>query len=285
MLQVDPTLTKLTKARKRSLTSAMLTIALLAALLFFSGKKFFKPVFPFISAELWWFPALILFFFLAIQLSAAQEGFLRRVESRRQATVQGDKRFLAAEQPKENVNVLTLPITFRLHLNNLPIISAFFVTPFVLFALVMLYRWLIQSIDLVNASLWISSGIFLVILLFLSLILYWQFTTEFMQVIEVSDEGLRTRYKGQKSTIRWNEARLFAFYGVFGDARGHGTQTYELSGSDIVVKWTEYQRKNRMWYLKTGLTFEEYRSQLVALNNVIAARTRLPLNDLRSMHR
>lgn len=285
MLQVDPTLTRLTKARKRSLTSAMLTIALLAALLFFSGKKFFKPVFPFISAELWWFPALILFFFLAIQLSAAQEGFLRRVESRRQATVQGDKRFLATEQPEGNANVLTLPITFRLHPNNPPIISIFFVTPFVLFALMVLYRWLIQPVDLVNVSLWIFSGLFLVILLFMSLILYWQFATEFMQVIEVSHEGLRTRYKGQKSTIRWSEARLFAFYGVFGDARGRGTQTYELSGSGVVVKWTEYQRKKRMWYLKSGMTFEEYRSQVVALNNVIAARTSLPLYDLRSMPR
>src|ERR1035438_687162 len=109
MLQVDPTLTKLAKARKRSLATALLTLALLAAMLLFSGKKFFKPVFPFISAGLWWFPALIMLFFLAIQLSAAQEGFLRRIEARRQAAFRGDKRFLDAEQPAANADALTLP--------------------------------------------------------------------------------------------------------------------------------------------------------------------------------
>ena len=125
MLAVDPTLTKLTKARKRSLATAMLTIALLAAMLLFAGKKFFKPTFPFISAELWWFPVLIVLYFLAIQLSAAQEGFLRRVEVRRQAAFLSPKRFLAPEQPARNVHALSLPIKFRLRLNRLAIISAF----------------------------------------------------------------------------------------------------------------------------------------------------------------
>ncbi len=281
MLQVDPTLTKLTKARKRSLATVMLTIALLAAMLLFAGKKFFKPVFPFISAQLWWFPALIVLFFLAIQLSAAQEGFLRRVESRRQAAFRGDQRFLASDQPEANANAMTSPITFRLRLNNLPLISAFIAPALVLCAIWILDRWLTQAPYIATMNFWIFPGIFVVALLVIFLTLYTLFATEFMQVIEVTDEGLRTRYKGQDSSILWSDARLFACYGIFGDARGRGTCTYELSGSEVVVKWTEYRRKNRMWHIKTDVNFEEYRRRMIALNEVIAARTDLQLYDVR----
>ena len=280
MLQVDPTLTKLTKARKRSLFSAMATIGLLVALLFFSGRKFFKPVFPFISAELWWFPALILLYFLAIQLSAAQEGFLRRVESRRQAAFRGDKRFLAVEQPEVNANALKLPTTFRVHLNNLPLISAFVVPALLVFATWLLYRWL-RAPDIATMSFWIFSSIFALALLVISLTLYWLFSTEFTQLIEVTDEGLRTHYKGQDNSIRWSDVHLFAYYGVFSDAHGRRTYTYEVSGSETVVKWTEYRRKNRMWFIKTNVPFEEYRKHMLALNGMIAARTSLQLHDLR----
>ncbi len=279
MLSPDPTLTKLAQARKRSLATAMLTIALLAAMLLFSGKKFFKPAFPFISANLWWFPALIVLFFLAIQLSAAQEGFLRRVELRRQAAFRSDEHFLAAEQPETNANALKLPITFRLRLNNLPLISAFAAPVLLIFAIWLLDRWLTRAPDIATLTFWIFSSIFVVALLVIFLTLYWLLSTEFTQVIEVSDEGLRTHYKGQDTHIRWSDARLFARHGVFGDAHGHRTFTYELSGSDIVVKWSVH--KNRMGFSKTDVPFEEYRKRMIALNEVIAARTGLQLYDLR----
>ncbi|MBV9615005.1 MAG: hypothetical protein JO031_06095 [Ktedonobacteraceae bacterium] len=281
MLQPDPTLTRLTKARKRSLATAMLTIALLAAMLLFSGKKLLQPAFPFIPAELWWFPALILLFFLAIQLSAAQEGFLRRVELRRQAAFRGDKRFLAPEQPEANTNSLPLPVTFRLRLNSFPLISALFVPILILFACWLLYRWLNHTPDTTTISFWLFPALSVVILLLMLITLYALFSTEFTQIIEVTDEGLRTRYKGHDSSIRWSDAQLFARYGVFGDARGRGTCTYELSDSQTVVKWTEYRRKNRMWHIKTDMSFEEYTRQMIALNEVVAGRTELELYDLR----
>ncbi len=281
MLQVDPTLTKLAQARKRSLATALLTLALLSALLLFSGKKFFRPVFPFISADLWWFPALIVLFFLAIQLAAAQEGFLRRTESRRQAAFLGEKRFLAAEQPEANANAMKLPATFRVHLNNQLLIGAFAVPMAVTFVIRYLSIWLARTPDSTSISFWLFSGIFVLALLLILLTGYWLFSTEVTQIIEVTDEGLRTRYKGQENSIRWADARLFACYGAFGDAHGRGVQTYELSGSEIVVKWAQYQRKNRMWFLEMDGEFEDYRRRMSALNEVIAARTDLQLCDLR----
>ena len=47
------------------------------------------------------------------------------------------------------------------------------------------------------------------------------------------------------------------------------------------MKWVEYQRKNRMWFIKVDGSFEEYRGQMVALHEVIVGKTGLKVCDLR----
>jgi hypothetical protein len=281
MLQVDPTLTRLIATRKRSLATIGLIILLLAAMFIFAGRRFFKPTFPFIAGEIWWLPLLLLFFWLAILLASAQEGFLRRVEARRQIAVQGNERFLAAEQPASIADALSPPVTFRLHLNKLYMTSILAIPALVLFASWVVYRWLTRSGDLIDGSFWITSAIFVAVLLFMLVTFYGLFSTEFLQFIEVTDEGVRTCYKGRVSSISWSDAKLFAFYGVFGDAHGDGTHTYELSGSKEVVKWTWYRRKNRLRHIRLDVSFDEYTRQMAALNKVVAARTGLLLHDLR----
>jgi hypothetical protein len=279
MLPVDPTLARLIATRKRSFATMGLVVLLLVAMFIFAGRRFFKAAFPFISAEIWWLPLLLLFFWLALLLASAQEDFLRRIEARRQEAVQENERFLAAEQPVAHASVPMLPVTLRLRLNGLHVMSFLFVPAFVLFASWIAYRGVTRLG--INGSFWLACGVFVIVLLLMSIVLYVLFSTEFLQYIEVTDEGLRTRYKGLVSLIRWSDARLFAFYGAFGDARGDGIQTYELSGSKDVVKWIWYRRKRRMWHVKLDVSFEEYTRQMVALNEAIASRTSLSLHDLR----
>ena len=83
----------------------------------------------------------------------------------------------------------------------------------------------------------------------------------------------------KKKTVRWDEALLFA-------VRGPRTAlskaiTYELASAKEVVTWKPLRRLH-WWSIERPIVpFEEYQGQMEALLSLIAARTHLPLYDVR----
>ena len=101
------------------------------------------------------------------------------------------------------------------------------------------------------------------------------------QQIEVTEHGLCARYAGRTGRVMWEEARLFALYGMFRAQKNGAALTYELSSPRDIVRWTWVQRTTYFLGLKPTLPLEEYNRQMQALLSLIAARTGLPLYDLR----
>jgi hypothetical protein len=80
-------------------------------------------------------------------------------------------------------------------------------------------------------------------------------------------------------TVHWEEARLFA-------VRGPTTPfvsavTYELASANEVVTWKPLRRLHWWSIERPVVPFEEYQRQMEALLSLIAAKTHLPLYDVR----
>lgn len=80
-------------------------------------------------------------------------------------------------------------------------------------------------------------------------------------------------------TIKWSEARLFAIY----PSRKPSDlpRYYELSGKDAIVRWRRMRPDAPFRFTKKPASFDEYDRQMEALLSLIAAKTGLPLYDLR----
>ena len=79
----------------------------------------------------------------------------------------------------------------------------------------------------------------------------------------------------------WQDARLFAcYYAPF-----TRELTCELSSGSSVARWSCAQRAGTPWQMWTAtVPFEEHRTQMQALAQVIVSRTGLNLYDLRQEH-
>jgi len=215
---------------------------------------------------------------LAFTLIFFQERFLRRIEQRRQEAAFGDQMLLAAEQPAPDATALSLPITIKQGMSKL------FVLTFVMDALIVdtLFGY-----PLMRNNPSIGSVIVICILVLITSIMFGVLVAmlyrEFDQQIDVTEEGLTSRYKGKVSSICWSEVTLFATYGAFETQRSKIVGIYELSGANSVVrwKWYKYKRKNLLMSLGPIISLDEYNRQMQALLSLVAAKTGLPLYDLR----
>jgi hypothetical protein len=98
------------------------------------------------------------------------------------------------------------------------------------------------------------------------------------QTIRVTEAGLTLR-SNDSHTIAWDDARIFAL--VSGRQQTHSTRIYAISSGRSTVRWTHRSRAH--WYSVTVpiTSDEEYQRQMEALLSYAAARTGLPLLDLR----
>lgn len=105
--------------------------------------------------------------------------------------------------------------------------------------------------------------------------------------IEVYDAGLRVVQGGHDTFIRWNEARLFAIFSPTLLSRRTGLPTsYELSSRYGIARLPRVYRKMTFSQFSLPIMvprvpFDEYDRQMDALLSLIAAKTGLPLYDLR----
>jgi hypothetical protein len=101
------------------------------------------------------------------------------------------------------------------------------------------------------------------------------------QTIDVTEQGLRARFGGQKGVVRWEEARLFAMYPTWGVRKSGSSITYELSSTTDIARWTWVLRPTFFpQYMVPTVPRDDYHRQMQALNALIVARTGLPLANL-----
>ena len=77
-------------------------------------------------------------------------------------------------------------------------------------------------------------------------------------------------------SLAWNDARFFSLHG---GVRSKRLFLYELSSMKGSVVWMELRSSSLL--LKPLVPFEYYQQQMNALSELVAAKTNLPLYDLR----
>ncbi len=270
MLPVDPMLAKLRRRRFWAILHMLLLPAGIILIVIGGISNSYS-----FGREFFWSGLLSI---LAFTFIFFQERFLRRIEQRRQEAAFGDQMLLAAEQPAPDATALSLPITIKQGMSKL------FVLTFVMDALIVdtLFGYpLIRN----NPS--IGSVIVICILALITSIFFVMLAAmlyrEFDQQIDVTEEGLTSRYKGKVRSIGWSEVTLFATYGAFETQRSKTVGIYELSGANSVVrwKWYKYKRKSFLMSIGPAISLDEYNRQMQALLSFVTARTGLPLYDLR----
>jgi len=99
------------------------------------------------------------------------------------------------------------------------------------------------------------------------------------QQMLIMDEGIIRVQSGRRSAVAWKDARVFAL--VEGGQRSDATAVYVLNSGKSTVRWTHHSLTH--WYSITAPTTsdEEYQRQMEALLSYAAARTGLPLLDMR----
>ncbi|HEX6477824.1 MAG TPA: hypothetical protein VF043_03190 [Ktedonobacteraceae bacterium] len=211
-----------------------------------------------------------------------QERFWRRVERRRQRAAQGDQTLLAKEQPGVDQKALSLPFTIGTRTSRKYLFAVMGFLGLLAVLAIVLYIFsdnsTQSSLDHFLYSLLPFMAIAVVVIgVLFAVVLFWRGRQE----IEVTESGLVTRFGGRVSKMDWNEAHLFAVYGVSGARNSGLASTYELSSANKIVRWIWVQRENYNLHLAPAVSRDEYNRQMEGLVSLVAAKTGLPLYDLR----
>jgi hypothetical protein len=214
-----------------------------------------------------------------------QRRYWEQIEQRRFAAIRGNRALLAVEQPVANPFALQLPCTIKSRPGKGGILFIIAISLIVALLLVGLPSWLNNNFLFFSSNrlynFLILFAIAASVMTILLLVLF--FSPIGTQKIVVTEQDLSVSAGGQKSTIRWEEARLFAVYNAFGAQKSGAVLTYELSSIRNIVRWSWVQRRDRFnMRLVPTIPLDEYNRQMQALNELIVARTGLPLSDLRT---
>jgi amino acid transporter len=214
----------------------------------------------------------------------------KRHEQCRQLAAQGNREqvTLAIAQPVPDA--FGLPFSTILNAKNrLSTYLLIFGLLFVLIAfLILMVEIMLAAILSHTSTIYVSratviiNAIILLTLLLLSGIGAVFARRQIVQQLEFTEVGLR-KHAGKKVTfVPWDEARLFAIISATPAVKktsGYPT-TYELSSAKEVLRWSTSEIMPS-FVGQTAVASDEYRRQMQALLSVIAARTGLPLYDLR----
>lgn len=204
-------------------------------------------------------------------------GVSRRRRQKRLRALQGDQELLFSTQPSRNEHALALPVTIEVKMR----MTSFFLLSTGLVILYLSLLALALSLQYVSFAalrflMLTNGGMLLSSLLFVWLVA--RIAARYAhQKITVTEQGITIRYRGKTRSLAWNEARFFSLHG---SARfGRTPLLYELASMKRSVVWV--QLRARSFWLRPLIPFEAYQQQMNALSALVAARTGLPLYDLR----
>ncbi len=215
--------------------------------------------------------------------------FYKRLERRRQAAVRGDHSLLATEQPVLDTTALPLPITIgqRLRWSTL-LISSGVIWLTILIVISAFIVFLLPSLpdyqSLIPGIVFIVLGASAIMTLLIEGPILAVFYIKAREQITVTEHGLiKVGVLRKVHSVSWEEARLFAIDGIYGSMKYPHPILYELSSARDIVRWGWMRRSNRrvLFIAQPTGSAEEYERQMQGLLSLIAARTGLPLYDLR----
>lgn len=189
------------------------------------------------------------------------------------------------EQPRTNEEALPQSATFALQPSSLAL-GVFIVAYLAICAFILVLIFAHTGMSWSDIAQVLGTIIGLVV--FFTLLIYFGSIYMRQQSIQVTEEGVTTRFWGQKRTLRWEDARTFATYRVQGvklvttQVTSNIGNIYELASEQIVVRWASLPAFPGSWLLASRSSFEEkdWNKLVSCLNQVVAARTLLPLLDL-----
>jgi hypothetical protein len=242
------------------------------------------------------FPSIIYFIIFATNIPGSisvikRVGYKERLEQRRQAAARGDQSLLAAVQPLQDATALPMPITLGRHHKGKIYILILTVNLLLLLILsIPLYIVLPHLFPLLPggslsqqafAMIILGSFVFLVLLVF-GLLLGILYAKEREQ-LTVTEYGLiKIGLWGKVQSMSWQEARLFAIDGMYGLKKIDRIipTRYELSSAHDILHWGPLL-DTAVVSGGVGNPLQARANYLQALHSLIAAKTELPLYDLR----
>ncbi|HZU65635.1 MAG TPA: hypothetical protein VFA09_00030 [Ktedonobacteraceae bacterium] len=302
---VEPTLTRLRVSRWLMLIGGGIMllgiVAIVISSLFDKSNPFPGSFFPFYVIFYFVYAVFMLFFFTRLYK------FWERLERRRQIAAAGDPSLLAAQQPRPDADALPVPTvigeaspaksntslrtTFKQRPNwkvFLIILGSFFVGMIVIAVLFFvffptLFPPLPHHHTLPSIFVIIVIAVFVVLMLLYGGLLFGVMYFKARQHLTVTENGLMMFGFLKVHSVPWQEAKLFAIDGLFGAKRYPHPTIFELSSANDIVRWTWMRRSSFrvVFYARPVLSEEEYNRQMESLLSFIAARTGLPLYDLR----
>jgi hypothetical protein len=194
----------------------------------------------------------------------------------------------AASQPMPNKAALTLSTVIHLRIRwsaALPWYALFLVVAMAvatgLTAGGMLPRNRLTGEPLDSPFVLLSITVFIGLICLMAMAVAVLFLPLRLQTLHIVEEGVaQTQARLRRvSAVTWENARVFALVG--GGRRPNSAATYMLSSGKRGVRWT--RRSRTRWYsIKAPATSDDdYQRQMDARLSYIAARTGLPLLDLR----
>ncbi len=211
-------------------------------------------------------------------------------EQRRARAILGDPELLAQEQPVPEAAALPLPTTLRLHMYEritLPLVLA----PLLMVFLIPIFVGLIsgtniqQHTSLAPPWYWLSTVSIIVFALaamvFLTFLMYVALRWQVLYKIAVDEHGITTTYHRITSQIDWQDAHFFVLIDL---KKNNPTRTYELSNEHTAVRWVCPPLRPRTPFAtpKMLTAYAAYQRDTQALLSLVAAKTALPLYDLRA---
>jgi hypothetical protein len=208
---------------------------------------------------------------------------LKRMEQKRQRALQGDSELLAEPQPPPNEYALDLPFTVIMRYKPrklIPLIGIIILFP-VMFLVIVLSNSTHTAFDpfVFTIPFFAISCIFCISVAALLIVQLIRGKPEGYQVTLTSDGIIDT----QNRRIAWKDARLFTIA-----SRGNRANEslypliFEVASADtrVRVMWLRSESA-RQAIIEPVVSYEEYERQMHSVLAVIAAKTGLPLYDLR----
>ena len=283
-VMVDPTIHRYQTAIRLIIVDALLWI--LIGILLIAGYKLNNgPTWlPFVSSLLIYIGFMSL---IALITMIPQGRYWKRQERRRQEAAQGAQALLAAEQPAPDANALTLPITIEQRPNRmLLLIPALIAVLAIVFAFSIVYIYpqsLSPHHSVPQSTLYAIAAVAFIALALLGGLLFFVTYYRVRQQITVTQDGILMLGVRKVHSMRWDEVLLFAIDGMYNTKKVTEPFLFELSSANEVIRWNWLRKSTRriIFLAKPAVPRAEYERQMQALNSLIAARTGLPLYDLR----
>ncbi len=201
----------------------------------------------------------------------------RHQRSRREAEERG---MLAAEQPVQNANALTLPVKLEIGvgLGAHAWMETIF-GPLLLWLLSFSVLGALANGLLSSTALgWLAfSGFYVLMVAFV----HWAINTGRYGVM-LTEEGIchETASQANAQMIKWEDARFFS---LRGKGTGWSPLYYELSSDYGKIRWMHLLQSSqkRLSMYRSLAPFDEYERDAGAALEVIAGKTGLPLYDMR----